>query len=166
MSEKANVIKIENATPGSFAAAYASLVNTGIGDAGLGSDYAGSIDAEGNFAFCRRRNGAGDKNEYHASITGKVLGVGDDGRLEIAYRAKRSPVFTVSFIVIALLACAFMGWAVYCLTALDQPRTMIPAGFFFASALLLFFDFLIKPDCRALEKHLLKIAGEASGGEE
>jgi len=169
MAKKINVLKIEGANLKSFAASFADKIDTGLEDSGgIGSDWTGSIDASGNFAFSRRKSGKSMKSDYQAALTGKVLPPDENGLLEIQYVVRRSPVFAVSFFVIAAAAAGFLAWAIYSAAVLEKARLLLPASFFFGAALLLMIDFIVSPDCRALEKQIMKIAADScpEGGEE
>ena len=162
MKDKVSILKIEGATRESFAAAFSDLVDTGLdGTGGRESDWTGSIDSAGNFALMRRRGSRKDRPDQVASLTGQVLDPDAEGRLEVAYRVKGSPVFAVSFFVIAAAAVGFLAWAIVQAASFENGRYLLPAGFFFGAALLLAIDFIIRPDCRALERRLLKIAEES-----
>ena len=163
MERNTKVINVADCTREGFQAAFEATVNTGKADTdGLASDFSGGIDESGRFYIVRgagRNSGASSKD---AQLTGRIVGRTGDGALRIAYTVSRSPAFVTSFIALSLFSLLLAGYAVYSFFAADNPRPALPASFFAVASLLMLAYFIIKPECRALERRLIKTAGESA----
>ena len=163
MERYAKVINVADCTREGFQSAFEATVNTGKAETmGLASDFSGGIDESGRFYIVRGRALRDGVTTKDARLTGRIVGRTDDGALRIAYTVSRSPAFVTSFIALSLFSLLLIGYAVYSFLAADNPRPFLPASFFAVASLLMLAYFIIKPECRALERRLMKTAGESA----
>ncbi|MCQ2428645.1 MAG: hypothetical protein MJ137_09685 [Clostridia bacterium] len=123
---------------------------------GADSGFRGGIDADGNFTVVRKGSDKGEKMNYDARLEGRVYI--DEGDTVIEYSVHQSAVFIVSFIVIGIITAVLDVFALIRYFTADNIMLILPASFFTLCVIIMSVITAIKPDVRALEKQLLKIA--------
>ena len=154
MAKKVSVLRMNGRGPEVFARVF-NLMN-GIDGDGNDSGFRGGIDAEGYFSLVRKGGDTKSRMNYDARLTGRVRQEGDETVIE--YTSSQSALFAAGYAVVGAAAAAFSAFAAARYFAQDKVGAMLPASFLLLCFLVMTAVMIIKPDRRALEKHLMKIA--------
>jgi hypothetical protein len=158
MADKITVIRIAGDDEELFRKSFAGYVSTGEDDSSQEADFRGSLDRDGRFFIVRKGHGDNRSLDYEARMTGTV-GTGG-GETVVEYTVTMSPVFRVCFFVLALLWAGFSAFALVSYFSAGNGRPLMAASFFTIAFAVMLVIFIVKPDCRAVEKCLERIASE------
>ena len=158
MKEQTNIIKIPGTGQKKFRRCFGGYVSTGEEDSSTESDFRGNIDQDGRFFIVRKGHENNGSLNYEARMTGRIYE--EDGYTYIEYNVEMSPVFRVCFAIMAVITAAVTGTALYRFFADLGSGMLLPASFFVIAFLIMLFVLIVKPECRAMEKCMDKIAGE------
>lgn len=161
MKDRINIIRIKGTDFPLLRKTFCGYVTTGDEDSSEDSDFKGNLDRDMNFYIVKKGHENNQSLNYEARMTGKIYE--EDGDTIIEYSVAMSDVFRACFIVVGLLAVSVTGIALYRFFKDLGSGMLLPSSFFVIAFLIMLGVLLVKPDCRAIEKCLEKIAGEYSG---
>ncbi len=161
MAEKTTVVTIEGCDVPLFEKVFAGYVSTGREESSDEADFRGDLDGDGRFYIVRKGHEHSRSMDYEARLTGTVRPEGN--KTVVEYSVQMSPVFKACFFIFAFLCAALLTYALIAYFAMSNPGPLAVVPFFMTAFIILLVIFIVKPDCRAVEKCLDRIVNEYAG---
>lgn len=159
MADKTTIVTIEGCDLNLLEKVFLGYVSTGKDDSSTEADFKGDIDADGRFYIVRKGHESSRSMDYEARLTGKVTEQNNCNTV-IEYGVQMSPVFKVCFIIFSVLCAALLTFALIAYFGSSNPVPLAITPFFVTAFIILLIIFIVKPDCRAVEKCLDTIVNE------
>jgi len=158
MSKKLNVITIDGDSPELFKKVFRGYVSTGEEDSSEESDFRGSLDRDGKFYIVKKGHENNQSLNYEARLTGEVRS--ENGKTVVEYSVAMSRVFELCFYFISALFIGLWTYAIIGFINDGSQGTFLFSSFCTVAFLIMLLIYIIKPDCKAVEKCMDKICEE------